>query len=185
MEIIAPRCETGVNSPSIGGHTTYIEPQSPDAITRSETCNPEPLTYGSIPRIDPPTTNGAAPRMPRAPRVETPRAIITCETQPVTSTAVAPNTQGRIDIQPASFWVKPSPLTMNGVNQVKPSESAQYAPKVAAQQPMKVREVRSCKYGTRTSALDTAAVGTNGPSLPSIIQAATHIKPTVPSTPNA
>ena len=38
---------------------------------------------------------------------------------------VAPNTQGRIEIQPASFCEKPSPLTMKGVNQVRPSDSAQ------------------------------------------------------------
>ena len=81
--------------------------------------------------------------MPRAPRVDTPRAIITCEIHPVSSTTVAPNTHGKIEIHPASFCEKTRPLTMKGVNHVSPSDSAQYAPNVAAQQPIKVREVRS------------------------------------------
>ena len=75
--------------------------------------------------INPPITSGAAPRMPRAPRVDTPRAIITCETQPAGSTVTAPNTHGRIEIHPASCCEKPSPLMMKGVNQVRPSDSAQ------------------------------------------------------------
>ena len=37
----------------------------------------------------------------------------------------APNTQGSTEIQPASFCEKPRPCTMNGVNQVSPSDSAQ------------------------------------------------------------
>ena len=83
------------------------------------------MTYGSVARIDPPTIKGAAPSTPRAPRVVKPRAIITCEIQPVSSTTTAPNTHGRIEIQPASFCEKPKPLTMKGVNQVRPSDSAQ------------------------------------------------------------
>ncbi len=38
---------------------------------------------------------------------------------------VAPNTQGRIEMKPAWLCEKPSPLTMKGVNQVSPSDSAQ------------------------------------------------------------
>src|SRR5882762_7771795 len=94
-------------------------------------------------RINPPTINGAAPSTPRAPRVEYPRVSITCEIQPASSTMTAPNTHGRTEIKPASFCEKPRPFIMNGVNQVRPSDSAQYAPNVAAQQPMKVRDVNS------------------------------------------
>ncbi len=54
-----------------------------------------------------------------------PFASITCEIQPVSSTIVAPNTQGNTVIQPASFCVKPSPSMMKDVNQVSPSDSAQ------------------------------------------------------------
>ena len=38
---------------------------------------------------------------------------------------VAPNTQGRIETKPAWDCEKPRPLTMKGVNQVRPSDSAQ------------------------------------------------------------
>ena len=38
-----------------------------------------------------------------------PRAIIDCENQPARITMMAPNTQGRIEIQPASSCEKPSP----------------------------------------------------------------------------
>ena len=38
---------------------------------------------------------------------------------------LAPNTHGSTEIHPASFCEKPSPLMMNGVNQVRPSDSAQ------------------------------------------------------------
>ena len=37
----------------------------------------------------------------------------------------APNTQGMIEMNPACCCEKPSPLTMKGVNQVSPSDSAQ------------------------------------------------------------
>ena len=83
------------------------------------------MTCGSTARIDPPTISGTEPSTPRAPRVVKPRASITCEIHPVSSTMVAPNTQGKTEIQPASFCEKPSPLTMKGVNQVSPSDSAQ------------------------------------------------------------
>ena len=73
----------------------------------------------------PPTISGTAPRTPRASRVEWPRATSTCEIQPVNSTTAAPNIQGSIEMAPASLYEKPSPFTMNGVNQVRPSESAQ------------------------------------------------------------
>src|ERR1700676_2066839 len=78
--------------------------------------------------IDPPMIRGTDPSTPRAPRVETPRAINTCEIHPVSSTIAAPNTQGRIEIHPASCCEKPRPLIMKGVNQVSPSDSAQEAP---------------------------------------------------------
>jgi len=68
---------------------------------------------------------GTAPSTPRALRVETPRAISTWETHPVRSTTTAPNTHGRIEIHPASLCEKLRPLTMKGVNQVRPSDSAQ------------------------------------------------------------
>ena len=73
----------------------------------------------------PPTISGTEPSTPRAPRVVNPRVSITCEIQPVSSTMTAPNTQGSTEISPASFCGKPSPLTMKGVNQVRPSDSAQ------------------------------------------------------------
>ncbi len=38
---------------------------------------------------------------------------------------MAPNTHGRIETQPASLCEKPNPFTMKGVNQVRPSDSAQ------------------------------------------------------------
>jgi len=50
---------------------------------------------------------------------------------------------------------------------------------------MKVREVRSWKYGTRGSAAAIATVCTSGPSLPMTAHATTHIKPTTPSAPKA
>src|SRR5260221_689973 len=43
---------------------------------------------------------------------------------------------------------------------------------------MKVREVRSWKYGTRGSLAAIATVCTSGPSLPITAHAATHIRPT-------
>ena len=68
---------------------------------------------------------GTEPSTPRAPRVETPRAISTCEIHPVSITTMAPNIHGRIEMSPASCCEKPKPLMMKEVNQVRPSDSAQ------------------------------------------------------------
>src|SRR5436305_591430 len=54
-----------------------------------------------------------------------PRPISTWEIHPASITTAAPNTHGRIEIQPASACENPRPLMMNGVNQVSPSDSAQ------------------------------------------------------------
>ena len=48
-------------------------------------------------------TSGTDPSTPRAIRVEKPRAIITCETHPVSITTVAPNTQGRTETKPPAL----------------------------------------------------------------------------------
>src|SRR5205085_12136436 len=129
-----------------------------EPATNSANCAAAPLTLGSTRRTSPPATSGAAPSTPRAARVEAPRAIKTCDSQPVVSTTTAPDTHGRIEIQPASFCEKPSPRMMKGVNQVSPSESAQYAPKVAAQQPMKVGDVSRREYGTCSAAAGISAL---------------------------
>src|SRR5437870_8386431 len=100
-------------------------PQSTEPNTSSAICRPAPCTYGMTARINPPTTKGAEPSTPRAPRVDIPRAISTCDIQPVSSTTAAPNTHGSTEIQPASVCEKPRPLMMKGVNQVSPSDNAQ------------------------------------------------------------
>ena len=94
-------------------------------MTSSVIINPPTPAYGMNARIAPPTISGTAPSTPRAPRVDMPRAISTCEIQPVSSTTTAPKAHGMIEIQPASCCEKPSPFTMKGVNHVRPSDSAQ------------------------------------------------------------
>ena len=65
------------------------------------------------------------PSTARAARVLTPRPTKACEMTPALMTVVAPITHGRVASHPALCCENPSPLTMNGVNQVRPSDSDQ------------------------------------------------------------
>ena len=98
----------------------------------------------------PPTISGAAPEStPRAPRVDMPRATGDLREPAGEQHDRGAEHPGQHRDEAGLLLEKPRALTMKDVNQVS-SGSRQRPigqPKVAAQQPTKVREVRSWKLG--------------------------------------
>src|SRR5262252_3175179 len=99
---------------------------------------------GIIASAAPPNATQAPPKIPRAMRLDTPRASRRCENQPaeITKTTLAP--AGSAPNRPIEPCVKPSPLIRNAPCQDSACDNPHWAPKLAHQLAITVGLNKSC-----------------------------------------
>src|SRR5215472_2614825 len=104
-----------------------------------------PGTYGIIASAAPPSATPAPPKIPRATRLDTPRASRRCEHQPAAITMITLAPAGSAPNRPIEPCVKPSPLIRNAPCQDRACDNAHWAPKLAHQLAMIVGLNNSCR----------------------------------------
>src|SRR5215831_19390400 len=103
-------------------------------------------TYGMIANAAPPSATQAPPKIPRATRLDTPRASRRCEPQPAAITRITLTPAGSAPSKPIELCVKPSPLIRNAPCQDRACDNPHCAPKLAHQLPMIVELSNNCRY---------------------------------------
>src|SRR6516165_12633448 len=146
-----------------------------------------PGTYGMIASAAPPSATQAPAKIPRATRLDTPRASRRCEPQPaaMTRTTLAP--AGSAPNRPIAPCVKPSPLIKKAPCHDRACDNPHWAPKAAHQLAMIVGLNNNCRYAILWGfgAASVAVAAVNEPSRPSNSHATTQASPAKPSTPKA
>src|ERR1700722_17249506 len=104
-----------------------------------------PGTYGVIASAAPPSATQAPPKIPRATRLDTPRASRRCEDQPAAITRITLAPAGSAPNRPIDPCVKPSPLIRNAPCQDRACDNPHWAPKAAHQHAMIVGLSNSCR----------------------------------------
>src|SRR5580704_9141134 len=92
-----------------------------------------PGRYGISVSAVPPSATQAPPRIPRATRLDKPRARRRCEYQPAASIATALAPAGSAPSKPIEPCARPSPLIKNAPCQDNACDKPQLAPKAAHQ----------------------------------------------------
>src|SRR6202011_2753871 len=103
-----------------------------------------PGRYGMIASAAPPSATQAPPKMPRATRLDTPRASKRCEYQPAAITTITLAPAGSAPNRPIEACVKPSPLIRNAPCQDSACDNPHWAPKLAHQLAMIVELSNNC-----------------------------------------
>src|ERR1700736_3079088 len=103
-----------------------------------------PDTWGIIASAAPPTATLAPPKIPRATRLDTPRASRRCEAQPAAITRITLAPAGSAPNRPIEPCVKPSPLIRNAPCQDSACDNPHWAPKLAHQLAMIVELSNNC-----------------------------------------
>src|SRR6266851_4318137 len=93
-------------------------------------------TYGMIASAAPPSATQAPPKIPRATRLDTPRASRRGEHQPAAITRITLAPAGSAPSKPIDPCVKPSPLIRNAPCQDRACDNPHWAPKLAHQHAM-------------------------------------------------
>src|SRR5580700_7810099 len=92
-----------------------------------------PGTYGMIASPAPPSATQAPPKIPRATRLDTPRASWRCEHQPPAITRITLAPAVSAPNRPIEPCAKPSPLIRNAPCQERACDNPHWAPKLAHQ----------------------------------------------------
>src|SRR5580704_2129649 len=95
-------------------------------------------THGMIASAAPPSVTQAPPKIPRATRLDAPRASRRCEHQPAAITRITLAPAGSAPNRPIEPCVKPSPLIRNAPCQESACDNPHWAPKLAHQLAMTV-----------------------------------------------
>src|SRR5271170_7249394 len=82
-------------------------------------------THGMIASAAPPSATQAPPKIPRASRLDTPRASRRCEPQPAAITTITLAPAGSAPNKPIELCAKPSPLIRNAPCQDKACDKPQ------------------------------------------------------------
>src|SRR5262249_60472364 len=101
-------------------------------------------TKGIIASAAPPNATQAPPKIPRASRLDTPRASRRCENQPAEITKITLAPAGSAPNRPIEPCVSPSPLIRNAPCQERACDNPHWAPKLAHQLAMIVGLNNSC-----------------------------------------
>src|SRR6516165_7560464 len=104
-----------------------------------------PATYGMIAIAAPPTATQAPPKIPRATRLDTPRASRRCENQPAAMTRITLTPAGSAPNRPIEPCAKPSPLIKKAPCQDRACDNPHCAPKLAHQAAITVGLSNSCR----------------------------------------
>src|ERR1700730_14054059 len=101
--------------------------------------------YGMIASAAPPSATQAPPKIPRATRLDTPRASRRCEYQPATITRITLAPAGSAPNRPIEPCANPSPLIRQAPCHNRASDNPHWAPKLAHQHAMIVGLSNSCR----------------------------------------